>query len=159
MIYLVRNFKKIHGVEAKWTNWWETRDELERGGKSQIIKGSEFGFHSTCKGKSHWRVWLEKGQVHILQRSLWLLDAEQIEDEQKWLQECRWRGNYRSPGKRWCRLNQAGEYKQRHLGAVESSLEEGRLYLRRRQWHPTPVLLPGKSHGWRNLEGYSPWGC
>ena len=22
---------------------------------------------------------------------------------------------------------------------------------RRRQWHPTPVLLPGKSHGWRSL--------
>ena len=29
---------------------------------------------------------------------------------------------------------------------------------RRRQWHPTPVLLPGKSHGRRNLEGCSPWG-
>ena len=29
---------------------------------------------------------------------------------------------------------------------------------RRRQWHPTPVLLPGKSHGWRSLEGCSPWG-
>ena len=29
---------------------------------------------------------------------------------------------------------------------------------RRRQWHPTPVLLPGKSHGWRGLVGYSPWG-
>ena len=28
----------------------------------------------------------------------------------------------------------------------------------RRQWHPTPVLLPGKSHGWRILVGYSPWG-
>ena len=27
----------------------------------------------------------------------------------------------------------------------------------RRQWHPTPVLLPGKSHGWRSLEGCSPW--
>ena len=24
-------------------------------------------------------------------------------------------------------------------------------------WHPTPVLLPGKSHGWRSLEGCSPW--
>ena len=24
--------------------------------------------------------------------------------------------------------------------------------------HPTPVLLPGKSHGWRSLVGYSPWG-
>ena len=28
----------------------------------------------------------------------------------------------------------------------------------RRQWHPTPVLLPGKSHGRRNLVGCSPWG-
>ena len=28
----------------------------------------------------------------------------------------------------------------------------------RRQWHPTPVLLPGKSHGWRSLEGCNPWG-
>jgi len=28
----------------------------------------------------------------------------------------------------------------------------------RRQWHPTPVLLPGKSHGQRSLVGYSPWG-
>ena len=30
---------------------------------------------------------------------------------------------------------------------------------RRRQWHPTPVLLPGKSHGRRSLVGCSPWGC
>ena len=30
---------------------------------------------------------------------------------------------------------------------------------RRRQWHPTPVLLPGKSHGQRSLVGCSPWGC
>ena len=30
---------------------------------------------------------------------------------------------------------------------------------RRRQWHPTPVLLPGKPHGWRSLVGCSPWGC
>ena len=28
----------------------------------------------------------------------------------------------------------------------------------RRQWHPTPVLLPRKSHGWRSLVGCSPWG-
>ena len=30
--------------------------------------------------------------------------------------------------------------------------------IQRRQWHPTPVLLPGKSHGWRSLVGCSPWG-
>ena len=29
---------------------------------------------------------------------------------------------------------------------------------RRRQWHPTPVFLPGKSHGGRSLEGCSPGG-
>ena len=27
----------------------------------------------------------------------------------------------------------------------------------RRKWQPIPVLLPGKSHGQRNLIGYSPW--
>ena len=29
----------------------------------------------------------------------------------------------------------------------------------RRHWRPTPVLLPGKSHGRRSLIGCSPWGC
>ena len=28
----------------------------------------------------------------------------------------------------------------------------------RRKWQPTPVLLPRKSHGQRDLAGYSPWG-
>ena len=28
----------------------------------------------------------------------------------------------------------------------------------RRQWHPTPVLLPGKSHGRQSMVGCSPWG-
>ena len=28
----------------------------------------------------------------------------------------------------------------------------------RRKWPPTPVFLPAKSHGWRSLAGYSPWG-
>ena len=31
-------------------------------------------------------------------------------------------------------------------------------FSQKRQWHPTPVLLPGKSHGWRSLVGCSPWG-
>ena len=33
------------------------------------------------------------------------------------------------------------------------------IKIQRRQWHPTPVLLPGKSHGRRSLVGCSPWGC
>ena len=29
----------------------------------------------------------------------------------------------------------------------------------KRKWQPTPVFLPGKSHGQRSQAGYSPWGC
>ena len=29
----------------------------------------------------------------------------------------------------------------------------------RRKWQPTPVFLPGKSHGQRSLASYSPCGC
>ena len=35
---------------------------------------------------------------------------------------------------------------------------EGQERVRRRQWPPAPVLLPGKSHGQRSLVGCSPWG-
>ena len=40
-----------------------------------------------------------------------------------------------------------------HLPFMQNSLLDWR-----RQWQPTPVLLPGKSHGRRSLVGYSPWG-
>ena len=33
------------------------------------------------------------------------------------------------------------------------------MLLRKRQWQPTPVLLPGKSNGRRSLVGCSPWDC
>ena len=33
-----------------------------------------------------------------------------------------------------------------------------RSSLWRRKWHPSPVLLPGKSHEWRSLESCSAWG-
>ena len=47
--------------------------------------------------------------------------------------------------------SQRGEGTYVHLGPTRHSL-------RRRQWHPTPVFLPRKSHGQRSLVGYSPWG-
>ena len=54
-------------------------------------------------------------------------------------------------------------YRYLQIGRMELSfsrnLQAGRVVRRRRQWHPTPVLLPGKSHGRKSLEGCSPWGC
>ena len=58
---------------------------------------------------------------------------------------------------------------QRVLGVAtrislgDPSLEKGDLelaitILQRRQWQPTPVLLPGEFHGQRNMIGCNPWG-
>ena len=49
----------------------------------------------------------------------------------------------------------ASAYNAGDLGLI---LESGR-YPWRRKWQLTPVLLPGKSHGWRSLVGYSPCSC
>ena len=42
---------------------------------------------------------------------------------------------------------------QKHLGFFPGQLSWWRA------WQPTPVFLPGESHGQRSLVGYSPWGC
>ena len=44
------------------------------------------------------------------------------------------------------------------FGITVVRLRAGRRFPRRRQWQPTLVLSPGKSHGWRSLVGCSPWG-
>ena len=45
-----------------------------------------------------------------------------------------------------------------HVIASTMKLILPSIWYRRRQWHPTPVLLPGKSHGPRSLLGFSLWG-
>ena len=47
----------------------------------------------------------------------------------------------------------------RRKGSLRTILEVTYCTHWRRQWQPTPALLPGKSHGWRSLVGCSPWGC
>ena len=48
---------------------------------------------------------------------------------------------------------------QGHMVALLLVFKESfMLFSQRRQWHPTPVLLPGKSHGQRSLVGCSPPG-
>ena len=52
----------------------------------------------------------------------------------------------------------SSNFLQWQLGIIQSNLPGDNQTPRRRQWHPTAVLLSGKSHGWRSLVGCSPWG-
>ena len=45
-----------------------------------------------------------------------------------------------------------------HYGLSQDMEYSSLCYTRRRQWHPTPALLPRKSYGLRSLVGCSPWG-
>ena len=53
------------------------------------------------------------------------------------------KGGWALASQRWLEVNDLGRLVNRYG---------------RRQWHPTPVLLPGKSHGRKSLVGCSPWG-
>ena len=49
--------------------------------------------------------------------------------------------------------------KKRNLSGSKSNWLSASCFCQwRRQWQAIPVLLPGKSHGWRSLVGCSPWG-
>ena len=78
----------------------------------------------------------------VSERVLWALGAIGIIEE-----ECVWIAH--SWGSSW-----------RQLNIYTAQLASGSVVCTwRRKWQPTPVLLLGKSHGWRNLVGYCPWGC
>ena len=51
-----------------------------------------------------------------------------------------------------------GHYRFQGLRKERTELTLPALTFGRRQWHPTPALLPGKSHGRGSLVGCSPWG-
>ena len=65
-----------------------------------------------------------------------------------------------------CSLNNCSDINHFFLPGItplflDPSLNDLLLFshsVQRRQWHPTPVLLPGKSHGRRSLVDCSPWG-
>ena len=58
--------------------------------------------------------------------------------------------------------NHSQGVKKLHKNFIDNILLNIKWYLAsyvwRRQWHPNPVVLPGKSHGRRSLVGCSPWG-
>ena len=56
------------------------------------------------------------------------------------------------------RISKHSKGKYKPQGKCWDSNRGSSFYKRRRQWQPTPVLLPGKCHGQRSLVGCSSWG-
>ena len=72
----------------------------------------------------------------------------------------RWRGDPRSYGETtYCRGSPSGSDGKVSPRCRRPGFDPwvGKIP-RRRAWQPTPVFLPGESHGQRSLEGYSSWG-
>ena len=56
-------------------------------------------------------------------------------------------------------LNSGSKGKESACNAGDLGLILGWEIFWRREWQPTPVFLPGESHGQRSLADYSSWGC
>ena len=67
--------------------------------------------------------------------------------------------SYSNRHKDYLSISCCGNFSELYVKLFSFGLWGSRNSFWRRQWHPTPVLLPGKSHGWRSLVGCSPWGC
>ena len=73
-----------------------------------------------------------------------------------WKEQQSWILSPHSPGpifRRWL----SGKEFARHCRRFKFDPWVGKISWRR-AWQPTPVFLPGESHGQRSLVGYSPWG-
>jgi len=84
----------------------------------------------------------------------------QLEKNRTWLWEVKRSGRCKgtSKGDRGGTISGYEFYTSYRSTLLKYYIASSYTTLQRRQWHPTPVLLPGKSHGWKSLVGCSLWG-
>ena len=108
---------------------------------------------------SLWASLSRRSKMDWESKERWLAWVFTVVSGWHWVRVCAWNGLFIvwisccSQRKAWTFISACPDMGQKWKG-------EGRGInsARSRQWHPTPVLLPGKSHGWRSLVGCSPWG-
>ena len=105
--------------------------------------------------------------VFITEGQVFTADKHQLSRDQGWKSD---RSSFYEEEKTWKNEDPKGNSQvdwrdggvlwKKGFSRKEGSLEKKSISRkdRRRQWHPTPVLLPGKSHGPRSLVGCSLWG-
>ena len=82
--------------------------------------------------------------------------SQQIWKSQQWPQD--WKRSVFLPIPKKGNAKECSNYHTIALISHTSKVMLKILQARLQQWHPIPVLLPGKSHGQRSLAGCSPWG-
>ena len=117
-------------------------------------------FHPTplsCHRAPVWVPWVIE-QISPAICYIWNNPSFKMWGQTKDLNKCSWLCSLHKKTLEVCLLlPQYKEFKQ-HLNYLSLKSCEDLHCGWRRQWHPTPVLLPGKSHGRRSLVGCSPWG-
>ena len=103
-----------------------------------------------CYKEQSWTVWLGSSMV-LKVESLSKVFSDVVHLREKWSERSKAVGKCSLPRRG---VVEAESSSSNSRGGGEHCL----ICNRRRQWHPTPVLLPGKSHGQRSLVGCSPWG-
>ena len=101
-------------------------------------------------------VWVNSGSWWWTGRPgvLWFMGSQRVRCD--WVTELNWTDHiFRFPA--WCNTKES-TCQCRKCKRCGFSPWAGKIHWRRK-WQPTPVFLPGESHGQRGLVGYSPWGC
>ena len=115
--------------------WMEVRDTVQEG-----------GIKTTPKGKKNVKRW-----------NACLSSILQIAVKRREMKSKREKERYTHLNPEFQRI--ARRDKKAFLNDQFKEIEENNRMGKTRKWLPTPVFLPGKSHGLRSLVGYSPWGC
>ena len=101
-------------------------------------------------GQITWPPWTSEKVLRNINRTSWVV---------QWWRLCTFSAGVGGSSPGWgTRIPHAKWWGQWGLGRGNVSNSGTCLMLRRRQWRPTPVLLPAKSHGQGSLGGCSPWG-
>ena len=133
-------------LKALRTSWRRTKDSKYR----LLLQGLLLsrGRRSGAAARAKWNqetylfCWFRMGETLVTEKAM-APHSSTLAWEITWTEE---------PG----RLQSMGSRRVRHNWVTSLSLFTFMHW--RRKWQPTPVFLPGKSHGQRSLVGCSPWG-
>ena len=159
---IILPFHTVHGVlKARILKWFAFPFPSGPHGEVRTLH-HDLSIWVALHSMVHSFIELDKAAVHVIRlvSFLWLWfsvclpsDGEEFEAYGSFLMgETDWGGNWflfwwAGP----CSVNLQSNFLLMGMAVFTACYLPG-------AWHPTPVLMPGKSYGWRSLVGCSPWG-